>query len=182
MSDPVITVTIERKHNLGNYEHVLGSVSVQITANSIEEGVKKAQEAILPFLTVEALTRGVAQQVRAQAQVETNAAPAEPAVAEAPKPVEPEEKPKPVRGRGRAAEEARAAAEAKAAQQAPVTPAAIRARITEICSTNAQAADAVRRHLAANGLARLRRVADEDLEEYLAIAEGRAAVTDDSVI
>jgi hypothetical protein len=40
----------------------------------------------------------------------------------------------------------------------------------------------VRRHLAANGLARLRHVADEDLEEYLAIAEGRAAVTDDSVI
>jgi hypothetical protein len=175
MSDPVITVTIERKHNLGNYEHVLGSVSVQVVAASIDEGIRQTQGAILPFLTVEALTRGVAQQVRAQTQVETNAA--EPTAKETPKPAEPAEKPKSARGRGRAAEEA------KAAVEAPLTPTGIRARITEICSGDARAAEAVRRHLAANGFAKLRHVDDADLEEYLAIAEGRAsASSDDSVI
>jgi hypothetical protein len=178
MSDPVITVTIERKHNLGNYEHVLGSVSVQVVAASIDEGIRQTQGAILPFLTVEALTRGVAQQVRAQTRVETNAA--EPAAKETPKPAEPAEKPKPARGRGRAAEEAKAAAEAP---EAPLTPTGIRARITEICSGDARAAEAVRRHLAANGFAKLRHVDDADLEEYLAIAEGRASASnDDSVI
>jgi hypothetical protein len=194
MPEPLITVTIERKHNLGNYEHVLGSVSIQfVGGGATDESIRSVQDAILPFLTVEALTRGVQQHTRAQVKTETNAAPAEPA-----------EKPRAARGRGRAAEAARPAepdaaieaalnpadaealAELAKATEAPPSPAVIRARITEICSGNAKAAEAVRRHLAANGLAKLRQVDDEALGEYLALAEGRPATVtaadDDGVI
>lgn len=185
MPEPLITVSIERKHNLGNYEHVTGKVEIAVIGTGdVESTIRGAQDLIRPYLTVEALTRGSPVGVTVQGSVETNVPPADEPKAE---------KPKATRTKGRTAEEARpaepaaAVAAAKAAPTDPTDPAAIRQRITDLCGDKPDVAAAVRRHLAANDFAKLRQVPDEQLGEYLAVAEGREpeaakSAADDDVI
>lgn len=118
MSD-TLSVTITRKHNLGNYEHVEGSITL---AMGIPEGAEPAefvamtQALIRPYLSQDALLRGATPTPKARVEVKaTEGAAVDPLAAPTEQPAKrtraKAEKPA-VRGAGRAAEEARTIAEA----------------------------------------------------------------------
>lgn len=137
MSD-TLSVTITRKHNLGNYEHVEGSITLATVIpddRGMDEAIDFIQSVIRPYLTQDALLRGTANTPKARVEVKaTEGAAVDPLAAPAEQPAKrtraKAEKPA-VRGAGRAAEEARTAAEeadpladlgAEEPQQAAVDP------------------------------------------------------------
>ena len=112
MSD-TLSVTITRKHNLGNYEHVEGSITLATVIpddRGMDEAIDFIQGVIRPYLTQESLLRGTANAPKAQVEVRTTEGAAEAAEQPAKRTRAKAEKPA-VRGAGRAAEEARTAAE-----------------------------------------------------------------------
>lgn len=114
-----LSVTITRKHNLGNYEHVEGSITLATVIpddRGMDEAIDFIQGVIRPYLTQDALLRGAANTPKARVEVKaTEGAAVDPLAAPAEQPTKrtraKAEKPA-VRGAGRAAEEARTIAEA----------------------------------------------------------------------
>lgn len=191
MSD-TLSVTIMRRHNLGNYEHVEGSITLATVIpddRGMDEAIEHIQGVIRPYLTQESLLRGTANAPKARIEVKTNAAAeSEP---EAPKRTRTKTEKPAVRGAGRAAEEARTAAEAvdpladepaadpfadepAAPVEPTLTPAEMRKEITVACAGDPKVQAKVVEHLHASGLAKFRDVPDEKLGEYLRIVRAGA--------
>lgn len=201
MSD-TLSVTITRRHNLGNFEHVEGSITL---ATGIPEGAEPAefvamtQALIRPYLSQDALLRGATPTPKARIEVRTTEGAAEAAeAAEAPAKRTRIKTEKPaVRGAGRAAEEARSAAEAadpladiappeepaqpaddpfadEPAVEPTQTPAEMRKAITLACASDPKVQAKVVEHLHASGLAKFKDVPDEKIGEYLRIVKAGA--------
>lgn len=69
-----INVTLLRRHNLGNYEHVEGSITVGAAVEDgqdVAEAAARLQQQIIPLLTVDALTKAQTKAVKAQTKAAT---------------------------------------------------------------------------------------------------------------
>ena len=99
-----INVTLLRRHNLGNYEHVEGSITVGAAVEDgqdVAEAAARLQQQIIPLLSVDALTKAQAKASKtpkaatAKVTAPAEATPEEEAVRKVVAEAPPAEEPKP---------------------------------------------------------------------------------------